>query len=289
MTESTRPAPDDDAAPPLVLLAAGLGTRFGGGVKPLAPVGPDGEPLLVVSLRQARRAGFARAVVVTGPQTRGPIETALSDPPLPVAFADQGSVGPPRAKPWGTVAAVLSAVPAAGRHGLVVINGDDLYGTPGLAAAHRWMASRDGADALIVAYEVATTLSATGGVSRGVVTASADGRLRGLIEQRDVRAEGGVVRTGTGLVLTSETLVSMNLWAFRPRALDLLGDALSAFLVAHPGHATAELGLPDAIGALLGPDGLSVAVEATSSPWHGVTFFDDVPGVRAALQREERA
>ena len=261
-----------------MLLAAGLGSRYGG-VKPLAPVGPDGQPLLAIALRQAADAGFDRAVVVVGEQTEQPIRHALGAPPLPVSFRLQGRIGPARLKPWGTTAAVLSAV---GHSDLVIANGDDLYGVEGLAAARDWITSASGADGAAVLYEAGRTISSRGGVSRAVPTIT-DGRLVGLVEERDVcRGPDGVIRTTDGRGLAEEQPVSMNLWCLRLTAIEALQVSFRLFVARNADDVDAELGLSTAIGELLGA--LRVDALVTRSPWHGVTFASDVADVRAALR-----
>ena len=261
---------------PLVLLAAGLGSRYGG-VKPLAPVGPNGEPLLAVALDQAAEAGFDRAIVVVSDATGDAIRSALGNPALPVTFVAQGSVGPPRAKPWGTTAAVI----AVGiDHDIVVANGDDLYGIAGLTMARRWMGSSSPAHAAAVLYPVGRTMSSRGGVSRALPVIE-HGRLVGLDEQRDVERIAGVVRLAEGRALADEQPVSMNLWCLRTAALRSLQRACTDFLRDHDGDEAAELGLSSALSNLL--PGLQIEALVTDSPWHGVTFATDVDDVRRAL------
>ncbi len=263
---------------PIVLLAAGLGSRFGG-IKPLAPVGPDHEALLVLALEQARRAGFTSAVIVVGPLTRDAIISALSDPPIPVSFADQVGRGGGTGKPWGTVDALAST----GLHGpLVVANGDDLYGVPALADALA-ATQRDEIDGAAVMFPVGRTLSGVGGVSRAEPVIDEDGLLRALTERRGVERVDGVIADGTGRILEADAAVSMNLWAFRAPAVAALAALGAAFRARHAGDASAELGLPDAVGQLVADGHLRIAVTVTESTWHGVTFADDVAKVRAEL------
>lgn len=270
---------------PIVLLAAGLGSRFGG-VKPLAPVGPNHEPLLVLALDQARRAGFESAVVVVGPLTRDAIVSALSDPPfpiIPVAFADQVGRDGGTGKPWGTV----DALAATGLPGpLVVANGDDLYGVTALADAFN-ATQRHDIDGAAVMFPVGRALSGVGGVSRAEPVINEVGMLSALSERRGVERVDGVITDGTGHVLEADAAVSMNLWAFSSAAVGALRALRDTFIADHaggPDSGTAELGLPDAVGQLVsGASPLRIAVTVTDSTWHGVTFADDVAKVRAEL------
>jgi molybdopterin-guanine dinucleotide biosynthesis protein A len=263
---------------PIVLLAAGLGSRFGG-IKPLAPVGPDHEALLTLSLEQARRAGFASAVIVVGPLTREAIISALRNPPIPVSFADQVGRDGGTGKPWGTVDALAST----GLHGpLVVANGDDLYGVPALADALA-ATQRNDIDGAAVMFPVGRTLSGVGGVSRAEPVIDESGLLRALSERRGVERHGDEITDGTGRVLEADAAVSMNLWSLRAPAVAALVSLGSAFRARHAGDPSAELGLPDAVGQLVADDRLRIAVTVTESTWHGVTFADDVAKVRAEL------
>lgn len=263
---------------PIVLLAAGLGSRFGG-VKPLAPVGPDHESLLVLSLDQARRAGFTEAVIVVGPLTRDAIVGALTNPPIPVSFADQVGRDGGAGKPWGTVDALAST----GLSGpLVVANGDDLYGVTALADALR-ATQRDDIDGAAVMFPVSRTLSGVGGVSRAEPVIDESGLLRALTERRGVQRVDDVITDGTGHVLETDAAVSMNLWAFREPAVAAIAALGATFRNRHANDVSAELGLPDAVGQLVADDRLRIAVTVTESTWHGVTFADDVARVRAEL------
>jgi hypothetical protein len=276
----------DPSQPPVVLLAAGRGSRYGG-VKPLAPVGVGDMPLLVVELHQAARAGFTRAVVVTGALTHDAIVAALAEWPLPlvVETASQDGMGPPRDKPWGTVAAVLAG---SGREGGVIANGDDLYGHRGFAAATAWSqrAVADRADAAVIAYRLGATVPAVGTVNRGVLTTTADGRLIAVHEHRHIARTDDGFRSDLTESLAADALVSMNLMVFTPHVTALLADRFDAFIAAHHGDAEAECLLSNELGSLLASGAIGIDVVETDSVWHGVTYAHDVPVVRAALARE---
>ena len=266
---------------PLVLLAAGLGSRFGG-VKPVAPVGPDGEPLIELAVRQALASGFERIVAVVGPATEAAVAAALAG--LPVTLARQ-TVPPGRERPWGTVDAVLRG-DDAGPTGVVVANGDDLYGAAALATARTWIIGPSPAIGAAVMFELDRTLSMTGDVSRAVPVLDGD-ELVGLREHRGVHLDRGRIRSEEDDELALDTLVSMNLWCFRRPALDALRGLHATFLDEHVDDAIAEHFLPTAVEALI-HGGCRFDVLRTTSPWHGVTWADDVARVRAALT-DERA
>ena len=283
---------------PLVLLAAGLGSRYGG-VKPVAPVGPEGEPLILLAVRQAAEAGFDEIVVVVGPATETEVAAALASAHTAVRISFARQVVPERRRrPWGTVDAVLAAVDSLGSRfvdfddfdefdefdefdGLVVANGDDLYGADAMVAAHRWIASAGDAVGAAVMFKLAKTMASVGGVSRAVPVVH-DGRLVALEEHRDVHVDSGTILTGKGQVLAPETPVSMNLWCLRPTAVDALRVVHARFIEAQAGEPDAEFGLPMGVDELV-RDGRSFDVLITDSRWHGVTWPDDVARVRAAL------
>lgn len=283
-----------DTDVPLIVFAAGLGTRFGG-PKVLAPVGLGGEPLLAVGIGQAVSAGFTSIVVVTRPELREATEVVAAATRaahgIDVVLVDQAGVGPRRDKPWGTVAALLAGIPRSADDGsatpVVVANGDDLYGIEGLRQARVAAVSLvDAADpspaAVCIAYPFASSVlgesehatgASGGGVSRGLCRVDATGRLLELHEGRHLHP-GDV---------EPDAPVSMNLWALGPRVLTELRSQFGDFVATHDDDPDAELGLPDALGALVAHGRLYARVVVTDSRWLGVTFADDVERVRAAL------
>ena len=233
----------------------------------------------MLSLDQARRAGFSSAVIVVGPLTRDAIVSALSEAPIPVSFADQVGRSGGTGKPWGTVDALTST----GLRGpLVVANGDDLYGVDALVDALA-ATQRDDVDGAAVMFPVGRTLSGVGGVSRAEPVIDEDGLLRALSERRGVERHQDVIIDATGRVLESDAAVSMNLWSLRAPAVIALRDLGDAFRARHGTDPAAELGLPDAVGQLVASGRLRISVTVTESTWHGVTFADDVAKVRAEL------
>ncbi len=278
---------------PLILLAAGLGSRFGG-IKPLASVGPNGEPLLLVSLSQAADAGFDRAVIVVSPTTERLVREGLAATPIPCTFALQ-TTPQRRPKPLGTVDAALRAydsmdVPV---NAVVVANGDDLYGSTALRDALGWTMRVQQADrctAAAVLYGLGATVPTGehGGVSRAIVECDADARLVSITEHRAVRWEAGFLRSSaTTAALSPDAVVSMNLWCLTDRAAEVLRAERDR--VADSTDLDGEVGLPDAINRLVRGGLLRVDTMVTDSTWHGVTWADDVAAVRAALVGEVAA
>ncbi len=273
----------------LVVLAAGLGSRFGG-TKQLAAVGPDGEAILDFTIADARRAGFEDIVLVI----RRDIEEMVTEhlarvhgPGLSVELVHQDEFGPPRAKPWGTGHAVL-AVRGTVSEPFAVVNADDFYG----AAAFERLAASLRTDApptrhTIVTYELARTLSASGTVSRGVCRADEHGMLRSIVENLAIErvADGRIVSHDSGDELSPTTPVSMNLWGLRPSILDELDDAWHRFVAEHGEDPKAEFQLPTVISAAVQAGRASVVMERTDAAWMGVTYPDDLAEVQRQVTR----
>lgn len=269
----------------MVVLAAGLGSRFGG-TKQLEAVGPNGEAFLDFAIRDARAAGIERVVVVV----RTDIEAMVRDhlarhhpATMELALECQDRLGPARAKPWGTVHAVLAAAPSVeGR--FVVVNADDHYGPTSyrLAADALGDLGDLGADqAALVAFRLGNTVPERGSVSRGVC-AVADGWLRAIDEHRTIeRDNAGGLRSEHG-PLSEATPVSMNLWCFDRSMLDRLRERFDAFLVDHADAPAAECLLPVEVGALMS-DGLAVRVVDSPERWIGVTNPEDLELARGLL------
>ena len=279
--------------PSLIILAAGMSTRYGR-LKQLEPVGPSGEALLDYGIHDALRAGFARIVLVVRPEIEAAVRAHCGARwgAVPIAFAHQTlgqvppgvTVPPDRVKPWGTAHAVLAAAPLVDGP-CAVSNADDFYGSSAYAAVAAHLAANDDAHAL-VGYRLDQTLSEHGGVSRGVC--ELDGhRLRGLTEILDIRRDDAHLRgraaDGRLRELRGDALVSMNLWGFRPTVFPVLEEAFRAFL-ARPAAATGEFLLSSTLGDLAAADRLRLHVLPTVEPWMGVTYPDDREPVAARLR-----
>ena len=275
----------------LVVMAAGIGRRFGGD-KQLVEVGPDGESFLDYAVSSAATAGASKVVLVV----RSEIEAALRShvesrhdalPGAGVTFAlvRQDEHGPPRAKPWGTAQAVLVAeaeVPGP----FVVCNADDYYGPGAMSALASAAADLNDGEACLCGYRLGRTLSATGSVSRGVCRVSGD-RLESIVEHHGVvrHADGTITATEPTAELSEDTIVSMNLWAFPRAAFDWIGDSFERFLADHRDDADAECLLPTVVADRMAQGELSVRMVSTAEAWIGVTNPDDLEAARAALAR----
>lgn len=284
----------------LVVMAAGVGSRFGG-LKQLEPVGPGGEALLDYSVFDAVRAGAQRVVVVLRREMEAEFHERLgrrwaSRVEVNFAFQELDDVPPGacvpagRSKPWGTGHAVLAARRSV-RAPLVVINADDFYGADGFGLLAAFLAGGSPAAPgryALVAYRLAHTLSEHGAVSRGVCRVDGAGRLAGIDERERVarRRDGSLWSDGPGepLELSPAALVSMNLWGFGQDVFAHLEERFAAFLGELGGKAGAEFYLPAAVTALIEAGLATVTVLPTPSPWFGLTHREDAAPVRRHLQ-----
>jgi NDP-sugar pyrophosphorylase family protein len=269
----------------IVVLAAGLGTRYGA-TKQLAPLGPSGEALLDYTLHDAEKAGVSDAVIVVAPEIVEPMRAHLRDfaPPVRVRLVVQDATAPRGAPPLGTAHATV-----VGATGLTtpfaVANADDLYGREAMAAMGSHLASLAGdtrARGAVVGYPAHATLSPLGGVSRAVCRVDEHGRLIEVEEHTGVRRHGDDLVSDTA-TLDDSTLVSMNLWGFDPSFVDLLRPLVDRFVARRADAEHGELRLPDVVGELVARGELDVTVLSATSTWLGVTHSRDAPHVRARL------
>jgi Ser/Thr protein kinase RdoA (MazF antagonist) len=247
--------------PQLVVLAAGLGRRFGGD-KQFAEVGPSGEWLLDYALYDARQAGFSEAVLVVRP---GMEEWARRPFPLPVRLAIQD-------RPLGTAHAVWSARKAV-TGPFAVVNADDFYGRESYEQLAGFLRSECHSNRYaLIGFPLEETLSDSGPVARALCRLDADGYLSHIEERKDLRkgeASGG--------------FVSMNCWAFHPSFLDFLDEKMPAFLMAHEKGGPSELFLPHLAGETMEERHATIKVIPTRSQWLGMTFASDLEQVKARL------
>lgn len=278
--------------PTLVILAAGLGSRYGG-LKQLDAVGPAGETILDYAVADAREAGFARVVFVIRRDFEAIFRQQIGAKyagSLAVGYAFQsvdtlpaGCVAPAgRTKPWGTGHAVWCARDEIDGP-FAVINADDFYGRDSfrrLAGFFREAVGSTGrARFASVGFQLANTLSENGAVSRGLCALDANGNLAGITEHTGILRE----QVGPGAMFSGREIVSMNCWAFTSGFLPALERHLRAFLRDHGAHPTAEFYLPSAVSAMIAAGEAEVGVLPTQSSWLGITYADDRPRVVAAL------
>ena len=289
-------------------MAAGIGSRYGNGIKQLAPVGPHGELIMDYSIRDAIDAGFDRVVFilrrdieeefrrVIGSRIDTMVETdyafqELKD--LPAGFL----VPEGRVKPWGTGQAVLAARNIL-HEPFAVINADDYYGKTAYKKLHDYLAEEnEETDSILplcmAGFRLRNTLSEHGGVTRGICHVD-DGKLTGVTETRNIfrTKEGAETRGTDGTVrrLDPDALVSMNMWGMTPTALEILAEGFKDFLTALPGEdSPQEYLLPEWVDGLIRTGRASVHVLESPDEWYGVTYQEDRAAVQEAFRRLTQA
>ena len=268
----------------LVVMAGGLGSRFGG-TKQLIDVGPDGEAFLDYAIRDAVSLGLGGVVVIA----RTDLDEALAahlhrqhGDITVVTVVHQDVFGPHRAKPWGTGHAVLSAADALSGPA-IIINADDHYGPTGIQRAVDAMCSGGGERAVLVAFELGHTLSASGPVSRGVCRVDGD-RLVELVETHGIRREGdGIVADDPPGSLAATEPVSMNQWGLPAAAVDRLGGQWVTFHHLYSDDPSAEFLLPEALDEQRSQGLLEIEVVRSDEQWIGITGPADLEVARAAF------
>jgi len=274
-------------APTLLVLAAGMGSRYGG-LKQIDPVGPSGETVLDYAVYDAIRAGFGRVVFVIRRDFEGPFRSTVIlkysgriEADVVFQSADDlpsGCAGPAsREKPWGTGHAVWSAR-AAVSGPFAVINADDFYGASSYAHLAAFLGGARGTRYAIVGFRLARTLSESGTVSRGVCRAE-HGRLISITEETAISPAD----VGAGRRLSGSEIVSMNFWGFTPSIFEGLERGLRSFLAARGSEPQAEFYLPVAVSDLIASGGAVVDVLPSDEPWFGITYRQDHTRVVAAI------
>lgn len=279
--------------PELVVMAAGMGSRFGG-LKQLEPVGPTGETVMDYALYDARRAGVRRVIFVI----RRDIEAAFRaqvgsryERWMEVAYAFQELDDVPprfrvpqgRAKPWGTGHAVLAARREV-RAPFLVINADDFYGAEAFRMLVQWLSNEQPGAVpafAMVAFRLENTLSEHGSVARGLCEVTADGHLSRVVEHvglaKNPEGPGAVEETAEGELRHFSGLepVSMNFWGFQPELFPELGGRFTDFFEAWGEHPKAEFFLPSVVDQMIQEGRATVTVLHTPDRWFGVTYKED--------------
>lgn len=285
----------------LVILAAGLGSRYGG-LKQLAVVGPSGETILDYSVADALAAGFSEVVLIVRESFRDELRERLEArfPETRFVFVCQelsdlpnGFQAPSeRSRPWGTAHATWTARDQIS-HPFVLINADDFYGPSAFEkAAHYFKTDPAPELASLVTYELSATLSENGHVNRGICETHS-GYLVSVQEVEKIRrqANGSIVgRTGNDrtISLPDDSPVSMNFWAFHPEILPLIEECLIDFLEQNHAHETAECYLPSVINDLLQTSQIKCRALSNNGQWFGVTYPEDLAAVQSALAKRGR-
>ena len=292
--------------PVLVVMAAGMGSRYGG-LKQIDPVGSQGEAILDYSLYDAYEAGFRTAVIVIKEAIRedfmATVGKRLETCPLEIRYAYQEITNLPagftvpegRVKPWGTGHAVLSAAEAVDGAPFAAINADDYYGKEAYRQMYRFLDSARDDEKYrycMVAYEMGKTVTENGSVARGICQTDAEGFLTSVVERTQIEQyAGGIHYIGddgkTWLDVAANTPVSMNMWGFTSSFMAELKARFPKFLKEDvpKNPQKAEMFLPTIVSQLIDEDKATVKVLRTGDKWYGVTYAADKPVVIAALKR----
>jgi dTDP-glucose pyrophosphorylase len=283
--------------PTLMILAAGMGSRYGG-LKQVDGVGPNGEAIIEYSIYDAIQAGFGKVVFIIRKnieeafkakfankfQDQITVEYAFQELDSPIPGIDQF---PPREKPWGTGHAILVARDIV-KEPFAVINADDYYGATAFQAMATFLTQQCQPDTYgMVGYILKNTLSDNGAVSRGVCEMDADNNLTDVVERFKVeRKEGRVIHEleSTLQPLDENALVSMNLWGFHPAVFKVLHELFVDFVAANPDSPRAEFFIPLVVNHQIKNGTAKVKVIPNDEQWYGVTYQEDKATVQQAFK-----
>lgn len=284
----------------LVILAAGIGARYGKGIKQLEPVGPNGELIIDYSVHDAVQAGFGRVIFIIRRNTYDNFRVVIGDrlerclAPLGIkpeyVFQETDDLPAGRKKPWGTGHALLACL------GLLdgpftVINADDYYGRHAYVQAQSFMEEYDPAEPFqygMIGFLLKNTLSDAGSVTRGLCTVDDRGYLAGIRETRSIikTPQGVAVKTDSGLeALDEDHLVSMNMWMLTPAFLEELRTGFDAFRTTIQDPLSDEYLLPEILDRHIRDGRAKVLVLPTQDEWFGMTYQEDRAAVMEAVQR----
>ena len=290
--------------PVLVVMAAGMGSRYGG-LKQIDPVGNHGEAILDYSLFDAYEAGFRTTVIIIKEAIREEfmqtVGKRLEKCPMEICYAYQElnnlpvgyAVPEGRTKPWGTCHAVHCAAQAIGDAPFAVINADDYYGKSAFQVMYDYLcnaADGEKSDYCMVGYELSKTVTEHGTVARGVCNVEG-GMLTGVTERTKIaKRPDGIAYTEDGehwTELAPDTIVSMNLWGFTPSFLPAIAARFPQFLEENlpTNPQKCEFYLPSLVSELLKSGKAEVQVLHSADQWYGVTYAADKPLVQAAIKK----
>jgi hypothetical protein len=285
--------------PTLLVLAAGMGSRYGGN-KQLDEVGPSGETIIDYSIYDAVRAGFGKIVFVIRrdieEQVKERFVERLKDK-IEVDYVFQEitnlpegvKVTPERQKPWGTSHAILVTKDKI-KEPFGVINSDDYYGVESFNILYDFLVNDTDPDCYsIVGYKLGNTLSEHGHVNRGVCKAGSDGLLQGIVETRQIsKTLNGATAPGpdgTVLNFTGNEIVSMNLWGFKPSCYDILGKEFRNFINKSGMDPKSELDIPTSVDKFVKNGEIKIKVLMSNEKWFGVTYREDKPFVVESIRK----
>ena len=290
--------------PVLVIMAAGMGSRYGG-LKQIDPIDKEGHIIMDFSLYDAKRAGFEKAIFIIKKENEADFREAIGDRVsqyMEVSYAFQEITNIPagyrvpegRKKPWGTAHAVLSCIDQVDGP-LAVINADDYYGVEAFQLIYDYLTTHTDDEKyryMMVGYKLENTVTENGYVSRGICEMNENGELVGINERTRIERRGdGIAYSEDGgeswIYVSADATVSMNMWGFTRSILDEIKKGFPAFLekglVENP--MKCEYYLPGVVSDLLAKDQASVTVLKSMDKWYGVTYKEDKPVVVEAIQK----
>ena len=278
-------------------MAAGIGSRFGTGIKQLEPVDDAGHIIMDYSIHDAIEAGFNHVVFIIRKDIEKEFKEVIGDRiaficsshnvTVDYAFQDindiPGTLPEGRTKPWGTGQAVLAAKKVINTP-FLAINADDYYGKEGFKAVHEYLVN--GGKSCMAGFVLKNTLSDNGGVTRGICKMDEENNLTEVVETKNIvkTAKGA---EADGVNIDTESLVSMNMWGLTPEFLDMLEDGFRVFFEKEvpENPLKAEYLIPIFIGEQLSKDKMSVKVLKTNDTWYGMTYREDVAAVKDSFRK----
>ena len=281
----------------LLIMAAGIGSRFGTGIKQLEPVDASNHIIMDYSIHDAIEAGFNHVVFIIRKDIEKEFKEVIGDRiavicsahdvTVDYAFQDindiPGTLPEGRTKPWGTGQAVLAAKSVIDTP-FIVINADDYYGKEGFKAVHDYLVN--GGKSCMAGFVLKNTLSDNGGVTRGICKMDDQGNLAEVVETKNiVKTANGA--EADGVLIDTDSLVSMNMWGLTPDFLEVLEEGFGEFfekeVMKNP--LKAEYLIPTFIGKLLDEGKMSVKVLQSNDVWYGMTYHEDVAAVKKSFDK----
>ena len=278
----------------IIIMAAGIGSRFGTGIKQLAKMAPNGEIIMDFSIYDAKAAGFTKVVFVIRKAIEAEFKEVIGNrlsKVMPVEYVYQELENLPdgyevpagRVKPWGTGQAILACKNVV-KEPFVIINADDYYGKEAFIKLHDFLISenenKEKMNLAMAGFSLKNTLSENGTVTRGVCVADANGYLEKVIETTGIQIVDGKIQCDNAEVskwITSDTMVSMNMWAGYPDFLQYIDEGFTRFLdTLGENPEKKEYLLPNIVAELLEKNLASVKVLNTSDRWIGITYKEDI-------------
>ena len=281
----------------LLIMAAGIGSRFGTGIKQLEPVDASNHIIMDYSIHDAIEAGFNHVVFIIRKDIEKEFKEVIGDRIAKIcekhnvtvdyAFQDindiPGTLPEGRTKPWGTGQAVLAAKSVIDTL-FIVINADDYYGKEGFKAVNNYLVSSG--KSCMASFVLKNTLSDNGGVTRGICKMDNQGNLTEVVETKNIVKTANGVEVD-GVVIDTDSLVSMNMWGLTPDLLNVLEEGFKEFFEKEVAKnpLKAEYLIPTFIGELLDAGKMSVKVLRSNDTWYGMTYHEDVASVKDSFKK----